>query len=357
MSGPVYVRNVIAGGVAAQTDAIQIGDHIHQVNDASVYDKTIDDVRMMIVGQPGTQVKIQYYRPSPQELDSQFRSFSPVTTERMSLSPAPAAASPLAMPPAAIERTPIPEPAAAVPQNDIQPLMQQRSAPIPAQGDGDGGSPNLNGALDSLEGWWNTAVSNITSVATLPASDAPGPSLGSKHLGAPRPQQRASLAAPAPTMARMHTRPQSAAAVSVPALAPAPTAPQQQEQAAAQARELRELRLKLAREQEEKRQAQQALETLQTRQLYQQQDLAQELGRAASMRSARSSTPGGAPPYPPQPLSARPMSLPPSQDSFAFGRTTQPALQPARPTSAAGLVWTYPGIWMSAGQPSPAFEG
>jgi len=301
MSGPVYVRNVIAGGVAAQTDAIQIGDHIHQVNDASVYDKTIDDVRMMIVGQPGTQVKIQYYRPSPQELDSQFRSFSPVTTERMSLSPAPAAASPLAMPPAAIERTPIPEPAAAVPQNDIQPLMQQRSAPIPAQ--------------------------------------------------------RASLAAPAPTMASMHTRPQSAAAVSVPALAPAPTAPQQQEQAAAQARELRELRLKLAREQEEKRQAQQALETLQTRQLYQQQDLAQELGRAASMRSARSSTPGGAPPYPPQPLSARPMSLPPSQDSFAFGRTTQPALQPARPTSAAGLVWTYPGIWMSAGQPSPAFEG
>ena len=46
---------------------MQMGDHLHEVSGVSVHDKGLDQVKALILGQPGTLLSLKYYSPTPEE--------------------------------------------------------------------------------------------------------------------------------------------------------------------------------------------------------------------------------------------------------------------------------------------------
>ena len=66
-SGPFVVRQLVPGGSVEQSKRVQVGDQLHEVGGVSVHDKSLDEVKVLILGQPGTALSLKYYSPTPDE--------------------------------------------------------------------------------------------------------------------------------------------------------------------------------------------------------------------------------------------------------------------------------------------------
>ena len=66
-SGPFVVRQLVPGSAVEQSNRMQMGDHLHEVSGVSVHDKGLDQVKALILGQPGTLLSLKYYSPTPEE--------------------------------------------------------------------------------------------------------------------------------------------------------------------------------------------------------------------------------------------------------------------------------------------------
>ena len=66
-SGPFVVRQLVPGSAVEQSKRMQMGDQLHEVSGVSVHDQSLDQVKALILGQPGTVLSLKYYSPTPEE--------------------------------------------------------------------------------------------------------------------------------------------------------------------------------------------------------------------------------------------------------------------------------------------------
>ena len=72
-AGPYFIVNMVLGGSALASGLVEINDILHAVNGHSVYESSIEEVRALIVGTPGSSVTLRISRPSAED-ESEVRS-------------------------------------------------------------------------------------------------------------------------------------------------------------------------------------------------------------------------------------------------------------------------------------------